>query len=123
MLSEPHAIKSKEAADLMRSVSLVTVDQLIKRDGLGRYVHFPEIKRYQVRIGRRGHRGSAILIDRADVMAWIEGQKRKAEDLSRPLPLPQESALNTYEDIFPELAAMGGYKVIRSLSKNRQFND
>lgn len=113
---EATTIKLSEAVALMRQVSRVTANELRERDALGRWKYYRQIRRYQENAGRIGHRGCAILVERADVLAWVAEQKTKAEEASRPLPKIPVGSINTYEDIFPELAAMGAYKTIRALS-------
>jgi hypothetical protein len=109
-------IKLAEAVRLMRQVSRVTANELRERDASGRWKNFPAIRRYQQAAGGRGKRGAAILVERADVLRWVAEQREIAEAKSRPIQAAPEGSINTYQDIFPTLAAMGAHKTIRALS-------
>ena len=117
--NEP-TITVPEAVELMRQVSRVTADQLRERDGLGRWARFPEIRRYQVSKGVPGKRGSAITVERVDVMKWIAAQQRQGKEQSEPLQAVTASPLHTYADLFPRFAQMGAHSLIRSLSRNKR---
>lgn len=111
-------IKLSEALALMRQVSRVTANELRERDACGNWVNFKQIRRYQPFAGGAGKRGAAILVERADVLRWVADQKEIAEAKSAPLATAPVSSINTYDDIYPALAALGpgGLKTIRALS-------
>jgi hypothetical protein len=104
-----------EALKLMRSVSRVTRQRFLRRDGLGRWKHCPEITRYQEAPGEGGMRGTGVAVVRADVEAWVEARRRQAEERrAEPAP-PVERGVPNYESLRPFLAARGAFKTMQKL--------
>lgn len=105
-------ISIPEAVALMRAVSRVFANKLRERDEAGNWLHYPAIRRYQEVQGKLGRRGSAVLVERADVLTWVEAQRRTTAPVSQVVA---EGSAATYEDLKPMLLKSGACRTMKAL--------
>jgi hypothetical protein len=102
-------ISYREAAALMHQ----SPAQLRRRDAAGNWALFPELARIQFK------KGGAIFLFRSQVMAWRERMERIAKENAEAATTPKTrilNSVNSYADIAPEIARMGGNRLAKKLA-------